>query len=105
MDLFSPVDLGSLHLANRLVMAPLTRVRAGEDGVPTELIAEYYEQRASLGLIVTEGTFTSEEAKGFSGQPGIVTDEQQAGWAGKPLASSLVKVPSVTISPRLARCT
>jgi N-ethylmaleimide reductase len=81
MDLFSPVDFGSLHLANRLVMAPLTRVRAGEDGVPTALIAEYYEQRASLGLIVTEGTFTSEEAKGFPGQPGIVTDEQQAGWA------------------------
>ncbi|GAB2456972.1 2,4-dienoyl-CoA reductase-like NADH-dependent reductase (Old Yellow Enzyme family) [Conyzicola lurida] len=81
MDLFTPVDFGSLHLANRLVMAPLTRVRAGEDGVPTDLITEYYEQRASLGLIVTEGTFTSEEAKGFSGQPGIVTDEQQAGWA------------------------
>jgi len=81
MDLFSPVEFGSLHLQNRLVMAPLTRVRAGEDGVPTELIAEYYEQRASLGLIVTEGTFTSEEAKGFSGQPGIVTDAQQAGWA------------------------
>ena len=81
MDLFSPVDFGSLHLANRLVMAPLTRVRAGEDGVPTDLIVEYYEQRASLGLIVTEGTFTSQEAKGFTGQPGIVTDAQQAGWA------------------------
>ena len=81
MDLFTPVEFGSLRLANRLVMAPLTRVRAGDDGVPTALIAEYYEQRATLGLIVTEGTFTSEEAKGFSGQPGIVTDEQQAGWA------------------------
>jgi len=81
MDLFGPVTLGSLQLANRLVMAPLTRVRAGDDGVPNDLLVEYYEQRAGLGLIVTEGTFTSEEAKGFTGQPGIVTDEQQAGWA------------------------
>ena len=81
MDLFTPVDFGAMHLANRLVMAPLTRVRAGEDGVPTDLIVEYYRQRASLGLIVTEGTFTSAEAKGFTGQPGIATDEQQAGWS------------------------
>ena len=81
MDLFTPVDLGALRLANRLVMAPLTRVRAGDSGVPNALIAEHYAQRASLGLIITEGTFTSEEAKGFSGQPGIVTDEQQQGWA------------------------
>lgn len=81
MDLFAPVALGALHLSNRLVMAPLTRVRAGADGVPNDLIVEHYAQRASLGLIITEGTFSSAEAKGFSGQPGIETPEQQAGWA------------------------
>lgn len=81
MDLFSPAQLGALSLSNRLVMAPLTRVRAEADGTPTALIAEHYAQRASLGLIVTEGTFTSYEGKGFAGQPGIVTDEHELGWA------------------------
>ena len=80
MDLFSPVSLGDLSLANRIVMAPLTRLRAGEDGVPGDLIAEHYAQRASLGLIITEGTFPSAESRAYPGQPGIVTDAQAAGW-------------------------
>ncbi len=80
MDLFSPVSLGDLHLANRIVMAPLTRVRSGEDGVPTELVAEHYAQRAGLGLLISEGAYTSEESRAFWGQPGIVTDAQVAGW-------------------------
>jgi 2,4-dienoyl-CoA reductase-like NADH-dependent reductase (Old Yellow Enzyme family) len=80
MDLFSPVSLGDLHLANRIVMAPLTRLRAGNDGVPGDLIAEHYAQRASLGMIITEGTFPSAESRAYPGQPGIVTDEQVAGW-------------------------
>lgn len=80
MDLFSPVTLGDLELANRVVMAPLTRMRAGASGVPNDLVVEHYAQRASLGLIITEGTYPRFESQGFVGQPGIVTDEQVAGW-------------------------
>ena len=79
-DLFSPVTIGSLELRNRLVMAPLTRVRSGADGVPGPLVAEHYRQRASLGLIVSEGTYPSPEGQGFSGQPGLVTEAQLQGW-------------------------
>ncbi|HEV7726861.1 MAG: NADH:flavin oxidoreductase/NADH oxidase [Modestobacter sp.] len=80
MDLFSPVTLGELELANRVVMAPLTRMRSGDTGVPGDLVVEHYAQRASLGLIITEGTYPNHESQGFVGQPGIVTDEQVAGW-------------------------
>jgi 2,4-dienoyl-CoA reductase-like NADH-dependent reductase (Old Yellow Enzyme family) len=80
MNLFSPLRLGDLHLANRITMAPLTRLRADENGVPGALIAEHYTQRASLGLIVTEGTFPIQESKSYPGQPGIETDEQVDGW-------------------------
>ena len=80
MDLFAPVSLGDLQLANRVVMAPLTRLRAGDAGVPGELVADHYAQRASVGLIITEGTFPSVEGRAFPGQPGIVTDEQVEGW-------------------------
>ncbi|MCP9989170.1 alkene reductase [Streptomyces sudanensis] len=79
-SLFTPVSLGDLELANRVVMAPLTRMRSGASGVPGELVAEHYRQRASAGLIVTEGVYTSRGAQVFPGQPGIVTDEQAAGW-------------------------
>ena len=79
-DLFSPVTIGSLELRNRLVMAPLTRVRSGADGVPGPLVAEHYRQRASLGLIITEGIYPSAEGQGFSGQPGLVTQAQLQGW-------------------------
>ena len=80
MQLFSPVTLGALTLPNRVVMAPLTRVRAGESGVPNDLIVQHYAQRAGTGLIVTEGVFLSPESRAFAGQPGIITDEQIAGW-------------------------
>lgn len=80
MSLFSTVTLGDLALRNRLVMAPLTRVRSGPDGIPGPLVAEHYRQRASLGLIVSEGTYPSHAGQGFPGQPGLVTDEQLAGW-------------------------
>ena len=73
--------LGDLKLKNRIVMAPLTRTRAQNSGkVPNELMAEYYSQRASAGLIITEGTFVSEEGQGWYGAPGIYTEEQRAGW-------------------------
>jgi N-ethylmaleimide reductase len=80
LDLFSPIELGDLHLANRVVMAPLTRVRSGSDGVPGDLVAEYYAQRASVGLIISEGVYPGRESRGYFGQPGIVDDEQEAGW-------------------------
>ena len=80
LDLFSPVTLGSIQLSNRIVMAPLTRNRAGEHGVPQPLNVTYYEQRASAGLIVTEATPISAMAHGYPALPGIYTDTQVAGW-------------------------
>ncbi|MGY2127724.1 alkene reductase [Blastococcus sp. SYSU DS0617] len=81
MDLFSPIALGDLQLANRVVMAPLTRLRASATGVPGDLLVEHYRQRAGLGLIITEGTWPNPQSKAYPGQPGIVTDEQVAGWS------------------------
>ena len=80
MNLFSPLTVGSVELSNRLVMAPLTRMRSGRDGVPGPMVAEHYRQRASLGLIISEGTYPSFAGQAFTGQPGLVTEEQVAGW-------------------------
>lgn len=80
MNLFSPISLGKLTLPNRIVMAPLTRLRSGSEGIPGTIVAEHYAQRASLGLIVSEGTFPSAESKSYQGQPGISNAEQAAGW-------------------------
>ena len=79
-DLFSPVRLGSLDLPNRIVMAPMTRNRAGDGNVPTALMTEYYAQRASAGLIVTEATQVSATAQGYPNTPGVHTNAQAAGW-------------------------
>jgi N-ethylmaleimide reductase len=79
-DLFSPYDLGGLTLANRIVMAPLTRNRAGAGLVPSQFAAEYYAQRASAGLIITEATQVSIQAQGYQDTPGLYTPEQIAGW-------------------------
>lgn len=79
-DLFTPLELGPYTLRNRIVMAPLTRSRAGDDGVPTEIMAEYYRQRASAGLIVSEATCIAPEGKGYMGTPGIWNGEQVAAW-------------------------
>lgn len=78
--LFEPYALGSLTLSNRIVMAPLTRNRAGAGLVPSPLAAEYYAQRASAGLIITEATQVSEQAQGYQDTPGLYTPEQIAGW-------------------------
>ncbi len=79
--LFRPFTLGDLKLKNRIVMAPLTRTRADNVGkVPNEPMVEYYAQRAGAGLIVTEGTFVSEQGQGWYGAPGIYSEEQRAGW-------------------------
>jgi len=80
VQLFIPVNLGALALSNRLVMAPLTRMRADANGVPNDLLVEHYRQRATTGLIVTEGTWTSPVSKAYPGQPGIFTQDQIAGW-------------------------
>ncbi|CAG0959070.1 N-ethylmaleimide reductase [Methylophilaceae bacterium] len=80
LDLFSPIKVGSIALKNRIVMAPLTRNRAGEGNVPREMNVTYYEQRASAGLIITEATPISAMAHGYPATPGIHTEAQVAGW-------------------------
>ncbi|MFI8102734.1 alkene reductase [Streptomyces sp. NPDC086023] len=77
---FDPADLAGTKLANRLVMAPMTRSRAAEGGLPTELTAEYYAQRASAGLIITEGTQPNVNGQGYPFTPGIHSAEQVAAW-------------------------
>ena len=80
VKLFEPASIGALSLSNRVVMAPLTRTRAGEHGVPNDLLVEHYRQRAGLGMIITEGTWPVQEGRSYPGQPGIETDDQIAGW-------------------------
>ncbi len=79
-DLFSPVEVGPLELHNRVVMAPLTRSRAGPGNVPTQLNALYYAQRASAGLIIAEATQIAPEGQGYISTPGIHSREQIEGW-------------------------
>jgi N-ethylmaleimide reductase len=79
-SLFSPFKLGDLELANRLVMAPMTRNRAGEGNAPTALNAEYYRQRATAGLIITEASQVSAEGVGYPATPGIYSEQQVTGW-------------------------
>ncbi|MDO9411119.1 MAG: alkene reductase [Pseudolabrys sp.] len=78
-SLFSKAKVGSLELQNHLVMSPLTRSRA-PGNIPNDLMAEYYGQRATMGLIITEGTSPSPNGLGYSSIPGIYSDEQVAGW-------------------------
>lgn len=80
-SLWQPFALGRIELPHRLALAPMTRNRANLDGTPGELAAEYYGQRASLGLIITEGTQPSEDGQGYLNTPGIYTPEQVTGWA------------------------
>ena len=77
---FTPVRLGRYTLPNRLVMAPMTRSRARFDGTAGDLAAEYYSQRASMGLIVTEGTQPSDDGQGYLATPGIYSPAHVAGW-------------------------
>ena len=78
-DLFTPIQLGPLELPNRMVMAPMTRNRCPKT-VPTDLTAEYYRQRATAGLIITEGAQVSDQGIGYPATPGIHTPEQVEGW-------------------------
>ena len=80
-NLFAPIKMGTQTLKNRIFMAPLTRLRSIEPGdVPTALAAEYYSQRAGAGLIITEATQVSFQAKGYAGAPGIHTQDQTTAW-------------------------
>src|SRR3974390_3177047 len=80
IDVFSPYRLGPLLLPNRMVMAPMTRNRAGPGDVPGELNITYYVQRAGAGLIVTEGSQVSREGQGYARTPGIYDAAQVDGW-------------------------
>jgi 2,4-dienoyl-CoA reductase-like NADH-dependent reductase (Old Yellow Enzyme family) len=78
--LWDPIQIGNLTLAHRLAMAPMTRSRANPDGTPGPFATEYYVQRASLGLLITEGVQPSEDGQGYLTTPGIHTDAQVKGW-------------------------
>lgn len=79
-DIFSPATVGKTAIANRVAMAPMTRSRAQFDGSPSPMAAAYYAQRASVGLIITEGTQPSDDGQGYTLTPGIYTDAHVAGW-------------------------
>ncbi|MDC6362619.1 MULTISPECIES: alkene reductase [Flavobacteriaceae] len=82
-NLFSPYTLGKINLNNRFVMAPMTRSRSSQPGdVPNDLMAQYYGQRTSAGIIITEATQISLQGKGYARTPGIYTPEQIQGWKG-----------------------
>ncbi len=80
MDLYAPVEMGPYELRNRIVMAPMTRRRAGEGGVPGPIMATYYQQRASAGLIIAEAAAVSAQGAGYPRAPGVYTKEQTKGW-------------------------
>ncbi len=86
-SLFSPLKLGELSLKNRVIMAPLTRMRAAAGNVPTELMAEYYRQRAGAGLIIAEASQISPQGQGYMSTPGIHSAEQVQGW--KPVTAAV----------------
>ena len=79
-NLFEPLRVGDLTLPNRVVMAPLTRLRAGSTHTPNALMAEYYGQRASAGLLITEGVPVTPQGVGYAGVPGIWSDTQTQAW-------------------------
>src|SRR5271165_5890451 len=78
--LFTPGKVGPLELPNRIVMSPMTRIRAGEGCIPSERMVRYYSQRASAGLIITEGTHPSPMGRGYTYPPGLHSEEQATGW-------------------------
>jgi 2,4-dienoyl-CoA reductase-like NADH-dependent reductase (Old Yellow Enzyme family) len=88
-DLFTPLKLGDLDLPNRIIMSPLTRCRASEGRVPNSLMADYYVQRASAGLIISEATAVTPMGVGYPDTPGIWSDEQVEGW--RPVTSAVHK--------------
>ncbi len=105
-SLFDPIELGAIRAANRVLMAPLTRTRADADHVPTEMMIEYYRQRASAGLIISEATGISRQGLGWPNAPGIWTEAQVEAW--KPITEAVHKAGGKIIAQlwhqgRLAR--
>jgi 2,4-dienoyl-CoA reductase-like NADH-dependent reductase (Old Yellow Enzyme family) len=86
-NLFEPIQLGAIHAPNRIIMAPLTRGRATREAVPTPIMAEYYAQRASAGLIISEATGISREGLGWPYAPGLWSGAQVEGW--KPVTEAV----------------
>jgi len=87
IKLFTPTSIGAIEVANRIAMAPLTRSRAGMDGVHTPLAIDYYRQRASAGLLITEATNISQQGRGYALTPGIYTDAHVGAW--KPVTQAV----------------
>lgn len=79
-ELSSPITLGDLQLKNRVIMAPLTRTRVADDLIPTQMMADYYAQRASAGLIISEAIIVSQQAIGYANTPAMFSQAQIAGW-------------------------
>ena len=105
-SLFDPTSAGALQLANRIVMAPLTRNRA-PDAVPPAIVATYYAQRASAGLLITEATAISHQGQGYADVPGLYAPEQLAAWKkvtdAVHAAGGTHRGAAVARGPRLAR--
>ena len=99
--LFEPLKMGDLELENRIVLAPMTRGRAGAKRVPNELMAEYYFQRASAGLLITEATVVSPQGNGWIGSPGIYTNNMVDGWR---IVTEKVKPTGTPIFLQLWHC-
>ena len=78
--LFDPIALGAVQAANRIIMAPLTRSRATSDALPTPMMANYYAQRATAGLIISEAIGVSRQGNGFTYTPGLWSDAQVQAW-------------------------
>lgn len=99
--LFDPIQLGAIAAPNRVLMAPLTRGRATQEHVPTPIMADYYVQRATAGLIISEATGISREGLGWAYAPGLWTEDQVEGW--KPVLDAVHKAggPMARHAPRL----
>lgn len=101
LTLLSQFQLGDLSLENRIVLAPMTRARAGEQRLANEMMAEYYKQRASAGLLITEATVISEQGIGWLNTPGIYTDEQAEAWK---IVTKVTKMKGTPIFCQLWHC-
>ncbi len=100
-NLFEPLSIGSYQLKNRIALAPMTRGRAGPERIPNEVMADYYHQRSSAGLLITEATVVSAQANGWIDSPGIYTDDMVAGWR---IVTDRVKPTGTPIFLQLWHC-
>jgi N-ethylmaleimide reductase len=100
-NLFEPLSIGSYQLKNRIALAPMTRGRAGPERIPNEVMADYYHQRSSAGLLITEATVVSAQANGWIDSPGIYTNDMVAGWR---IVTDRVKPTGTPIFLQLWHC-